>query len=220
VANGGLEIRFVATLTDAHGSPVLMELEDGRAWWRPPVALGAAVPLAALDFTACASATSVDLVMRRRSTSETVLLPGRTEPLARGDAGSLPVGAARTVRIDPGTIDHGAPMRLGEWELDVQIASCGWRVRGLLTGFAGAGPRGPERAVVTFRARRGEARLVAVPPTKGPWRLKARRSRTKQPDAEPAPSNTVVGWVRLGTRRWRRLTRASGLYRRGARRRS
>src|SRR5918999_1010751 len=83
-------------------------------------------------------------------------------------------GAIRTARLRPQTADHGRPMQLGSWELSVQVFGVGVRAKGLLRGLPSDAEGRPSRQVVPFASASGKAKLVAIPPRGGAWRLKAR----------------------------------------------
>ena len=196
-ADGALELRVVATLAYGDGTPVTMDDRDGRAIWRPPIPLGDAVPVEALDFTG--TTPRVDVIARRRGTHEAIRLPGRTEQLPRDSDGATPVGAIRTARLRPQTADHGRPMQLGSWELSVQVFGVGVRAKGLLRGLPSDAEGRPSRQVVPFASASGKARLVAIPPRGGAWRLKARLA------APPVRART--GRIRQAVRRFRAAAR-------------
>jgi hypothetical protein len=214
--DGELEFKVHAHLIYSDGSPVLVEHVAERAYWIPPVELGGAVPAEILDFTDGASRPALDVAVRRRSTHEVYALPGSTEPLAPEPDGQALLGATRTARLHPQTLQVGQPMALGTWGVRVQLGICGWHVHGPLPSahsrlrdWRPDTVLGGPRAVVPRTNARGMV-AVDVIAVKGPLarsRIPALSRRLRRATVDPA-----IRRVRSATRSLkRRVTNGFGV---------
>jgi hypothetical protein len=137
-----------------------------RLYWRAPIDLGPHVSRETLDFTENYRRTRLHVVARARSSGEAFLLAGSSEPLPPLADGARPVGAAGVARLVPDVVVNGEALPVDVWDVQVQLASCGWTPRQPLRSPPGAvvrAPLGPAlarpRLVLPFTTVRGTVAL-------------------------------------------------------------
>jgi len=167
--DGELLLRISAALTYRGGEPVVLDLVGKRLHWRAPVDLGPHVPFEALDFTDDQGRSRLSVIARSRASNETLKLPGGSEPLPLGADGTRLVGAGHTARVTAETLIGGTSSRGEVWDLEVQLAACGWTPREPLRCPPGAGAEAPlgralssPRPIVLFVTAEGTVALDAA----------------------------------------------------------
>ncbi len=126
VDGDALVLRLRVGLAYADGSPVVFEHAGGTYRWRPPIDLGDAVPVSALDFTRSYSRRRLELALRSRSSSEIVLVPATVHSSDPG-AGEVPFLFDVAFSVDPRTLSGGRPLDRGVYDLFVRVTCIPWR---------------------------------------------------------------------------------------------
>ena len=121
----GIRLTVSAWFSYANGTPLRCDIRDGRVLYRAPVPLPD-VPDEALDFTRDIENVRLRLALRRRGTWVPANLPVESSPLSTEPGGARRIGLQVTAKIDPETANGGRPLRRGEWDIDVNLAGCGW----------------------------------------------------------------------------------------------
>jgi glycosyltransferase involved in cell wall biosynthesis len=165
-SGGHLIVKATASLTYPDAEPVVLDAVGGRLYWRAPIDLGPHVSRETLDFTGEFQRIRLHVLARGRSSNEAFVLPGSSEPLAPLRDGGRLLGAARSAWLDPDTLMSGRSLSVEAWDLQVQLAACGWTPRKALHSLPEAAPRVPlgpvlslARLVVPFTTVRGNVSL-------------------------------------------------------------
>jgi poly(ribitol-phosphate) beta-N-acetylglucosaminyltransferase len=120
---GCAELEFEASVTGLR-DPVLFERRGARMYWVPPAKLAGEFPEDMLDATEELEKRVVHALLRSNRNKAEYVQPTRAEMvLLRAPGG----GAARrpvmigVADIDPRTAAAGAPVRAGDWQVNVQV---------------------------------------------------------------------------------------------------
>jgi glycosyltransferase involved in cell wall biosynthesis len=136
VEGGALLIDVTAHMCYADGSPVLLDVVDGRARWRCPIDLGTAVDPQDLDFTRLTERIQLDVVASSEATNDVVRLPGMVTRADLPASGQMLLQATTRIRIGP-KLEQGVARRngfaAGEYDLHLKLAAGGWTTRARLT---------------------------------------------------------------------------------------
>lgn len=127
--DGALHLTVAVSLSYTDGTPVVVEEEAGRRFWRLPVPVDIDARSDLLDFTTDSRDTKLTVYVRRRGDDQMFALPGKCRPLVKDADGLVRLGARSTVTLDPARARDGRPMQRGTWDLGVELRSCGWQVR-------------------------------------------------------------------------------------------
>jgi poly(ribitol-phosphate) beta-N-acetylglucosaminyltransferase len=196
-SDGSLVLKVTARLAYADGEPVALEAAGERLFWRTPIDLGPRVSRETLDFTDGYRRTRLNVLARARSSYEAFLLAGSSEPLPPLADGARPVGAAGIARLGPDVVINGEPLPVDVWDVQAQLASCGWVLRRPLRSPPGAvvrAPLGPvlsqPRLVVPFTTARGTLALAV-----GQRSLSLLRAQPVESEARMLPTQGVAQLV-------------------------